>query len=74
MRNPRATLDGAKPSWATASTTRALRGALTKLVSLMTFETVAVETLARRATSFIVGFGKVASSFRAERQSSTAVH
>src|SRR5262245_48197479 len=58
MRNPCATLDGAKPSSATASWTRALSGALTKLVPLMTFETVAVETRARRATSLIVGFGK----------------
>jgi hypothetical protein len=59
MRNPCATLDGAKPSSATASFTRALSGALTKLVPLMTFETVAVDTRARRATSLIVGFGKV---------------
>src|SRR5580692_4763301 len=59
MRSPCATLDGAKPSCATASWTRALSGALTKLVPLMTFETVAVDTRARRATSLIVGFGKV---------------
>src|SRR5580692_2247765 len=59
MRNPCATLDGAKPSCATASWTRALSGALTKLVALRTFETVAVDTRARRATSLIVGFGKV---------------
>src|ERR1700730_13381953 len=59
IRNPGATLDGAKPSCATASWTRALSGALTKLVPLMTFETVAVDTRARRATSLIVGLGKV---------------
>src|SRR5271156_3575243 len=59
IRNPCATLDGAKPSCATASWTRALSAALTKLVPLMTFETVAVDTRARRATSLIVGFGKV---------------
>src|ERR1700722_13539381 len=59
IRNPCATLDGAKPSSATASWTRALSAALTKLVPLMTFETVAVDTRARRATSLIVGFGKV---------------
>ena len=59
IRNPCATLDGAKPSCATASWTRALSGALTKLVALMTFVTVAVDTRARRATSLIVGFGKV---------------
>src|ERR1700743_550480 len=57
-RNPCATLDGAKPSSATASWTRALSGALTKLVPLITFETVAVDTRARRATSFIVGCDK----------------
>src|ERR1700691_6298263 len=59
IRSPWATLDGAKPSCATASWTRALSGALTKLVPLMTFETVAVDTRARRATSLIVWFGKV---------------
>src|SRR5580692_8774344 len=59
IRSPCATLDGAKPSCATASWTRALSGALTKLVPLMTFETVAVDTRARRATSLIVGLGKV---------------
>src|ERR1700722_13911713 len=59
IRKPCATLDGAKPICATASCTRALSGALTKLVPLITFETVAVDTRARRATSLIVGFGTV---------------
>src|ERR1700733_5505968 len=44
IRSPCATLDGAKPSSATASWTRALSGALTKLVPLMTFGTDAGET------------------------------
>ena len=56
---PLGDFDGAKPSCATASWTRALRGGLTKLVPLMTFETVAVDTRARRATSLIVRLGKV---------------
>jgi hypothetical protein len=58
MRSPRATREGANPSCATASRTRALSGGLTKLVLLMTFETVAVDTRATRATSLIVAEGK----------------
>src|ERR1700730_1280183 len=61
IRKLRATPEGAKSSCATASSTRAFSCGLTKLVLLMTFETVAVETRARRATSLIVGAAKALS-------------